>query len=338
MKTISKKVSPSSLSSKVAKKAAQKAPAKKRAKLAKKTAKQATPLGAAPLAINRGPSVEKPVVPLALRAAITPAVTERIEAEAAITMVDPLDLGMPYAIFIAEAIKCANMVHKYETSPDPRKYPALSLFAKRMGGPEVAAEILYLTDRADAQRDEARDAAAPMGDSQIERARFVNRELRLAAELDADDGVRDEKDVSLESFKKIHSTDPGTNAELADSLGSYARHAKKYEESFLTIPNFDGNLIEEGVLLSDALRSRTGAAGSNAALASRDAYLELIRVRLAKVRKVVRYAFRATPEVVREATSAFLREKRRAERKPDPLEGDEPLPTPADGEGNGDKK
>lgn len=41
-----------------------------------------------------------------------------------------------------------------------------------------------------------------------------------------------------------------------------------------------------------------------------------------------RYAFRATPEVVREATSAFLRDKRRAERKPDPLEGDEPLPGP----------
>ena len=327
MKTTSNKVSPSSLSTKVAKKAAAN----------NKKANQATPHGAAPLAINRGPSVEKPVVPLALRAAITPELRERIEAEAAITMVGPVDLTMPYAVYIAEAIKCANMVHKYEESPDPRKFPSLSLFAKRMGGPEVAAEVLYLTDRANGQRDEAKDAAAPVGDSQIERARFVNRELRLAAELDADDGVRDEKDVSIESFKKTHAADPSTNAELGDSLGSYARHARKYEESFLTIPNFDSNLIEEGLLLSDALRARTTSTGTNTALASRDVYLELIRVRIAKVRKVVRYAFRATPEVVREATSAFSRDKRRTERKPDPLEGDEPLPTPADGEGGDDE-
>lgn len=328
MKTTSKKISPSSLSTKLAAKAASKA-------VEKKKAKHAAPLGAAPLAINRGPAVERPVVPLTLRAAITPAIISRIEAEAAMTMVAPLDLAIPYATYIAEAIKCANMVHKYEHSPDPRKYPSLSLYADRMGGPDVAAEILYLTDRADSQRDEAKDAAAPMGDSQIERARFVNRELRLAAELDADDGVRDEKDISLDSLKKTHATEPGTNAELADSLGSYARHAKKYEASFCTIPNFDANLIEEGLLLGDALRSRTGTS-SNAALASRDAYLELIRVRIAKVRRVVRYAFRATPEVVREATSAYLRDKRRGERKPDPLEGDEPLPSPS--EGNGDNE
>lgn len=331
MKTKSKK--PPSSSTNVPAKAAGKKPAVP----GKEAAKKGASFGGAPLAINRGPAVEKPTSPLALRAAITPALVERIEAEAATTMVAPVDLTMPYAVYIAEAIKTANMVHKYETSPDPRKYPSLSQFADRMGGPEVAAEILYLVDRADAQRDQAKDAAAPIGDSQIERARFVNKELRLAAELDADDGVRDAKDVSLESFKKTHATDPGTNAELADSLGSYARYAQKYEASFLTIPNFDPNLIEEGLVLTDALRSRTGNVGSNAALASRDAYLELIRVRVGKVRKVVRYAFRATPDVVRECTSAYLRDKRRAERKPDPLEGDEPLPTPVptpvDGEG-----
>jgi hypothetical protein len=54
----------------------------------------------------------------------------------------------------------------------------------------------------------------------------------------------------------------------------------------------------------------------------------LVRDRIAKVCKVVRYAFRATPEVVREATSASLRDKRRGEPNPDPLEGDEPLRAP----------
>ena len=324
MKTTSKKGSSSTLTTKLAKKAAAKAPAKAKAKMAKKAT-----LTAAPLAINRGPAIERPVAPMALRAGITPGLIARIEAEAEKTMVDgPVELPVPYPVYISEAIKCANMVHKYEESPDPRKYPSLSLFAKRMGGPEVAAEILYLTDRADAQRDEAKGSIVVNGDSEIERARFVNRELRLASELDADDGVLDEKDASLDALRKTHATEPGTIAELADSVCSYARRAKKYADSFATIPNFDMGLIEEGLLLSDALRSRTTNTKGNTALASRDTYLLLLRDRITKVRKVVRYAFRATPEVVREATSAFLRDKRRAERKPDPLEGDEPLPAP----------
>ncbi|HRG98578.1 MAG TPA: hypothetical protein PLR99_20140, partial [Polyangiaceae bacterium] len=41
-------------------------------------------------------------------------------------------------------------------------------------------------------------------------------------------------------------------------------------------------------------------------------------------RKVFRYAYRAYPEVVREATSAYERDRRRAARKLDAAEGDEP--------------
>ena len=76
MKTTSKKGS-STLTTKLAQKAAAKAPAKAKAKIAKKAM-----LTAAPLAVNRGPAVERPVVPIALRAGITPQVIERIEAGA----------------------------------------------------------------------------------------------------------------------------------------------------------------------------------------------------------------------------------------------------------------
>ncbi len=327
MKTTTKKGSSSSpLSGETS---ATKAPKKAKAKRPKK----APATRVAPLAVNRGPAIERPVAPLALRVRITKDLVARIEAEAEkIVTEGPVDLAMAYPVFISEAIKCANMVHTYEESPDPRKYPSLSLFAERMGGPEVAAEILYLTDRADAQRDRAKGTFVANGDSQIVRARFVNRELRLASELDADDGIVDDKDVTLEALQKTHATKPGTLAELADSLGAYARRANEYRDSFGKIPSFDVNLIEEGLLLSDALRSRK-ANTNRVALASRDTYLLLLRDRITKVRKVVRYAFRATPEVVREATSAFLREKRRAERNPDAREGNEPLPSPSPPEG-----
>ena len=291
---------------------------------------------AAPAKQYQGPLLEKPTAALEIRSDITPEIVAAIAAEAKATIYDDVEPGMPFSIFVAEAIDCALMVQKYWKSPNPDKYRPLSLYAYRLGE-TMAAEIVHLVDLAEVARDGAKMTTNAVDDRQLERARFVNRELRLAVEFDADDGVRNEKDDSVEALKRSHETEPATIAALADSLGAYARHAKKYEASLAQSPDFDGALIEEGELLSDALRARRKATGSsNDALESRDVYLQLLRNRLGKVRKVVRHAYRSTPEVIREATSAFHRERRRADRKPDPLEGDEPLPTPADGEGNGD--
>ena len=282
----------------------------------------------APAKQYRGPVLHKPTAELEVRRDITPAIVAKIAEEAKFLVIGDVALGMPFATFVSEAVDCALMIHKYWTTPNPDKYRSLSAYAHRLGH-TMAAEIVHLVDRAEVARDEAKAIAKAVDELQISRARFVNRELRLAAELDADDGVRDEKDVSVEALRRSHETTPRTIAALADSIGAYARYAKKHTASFAQAPDFDVALIAEGELLSDALRARRKATrATNEARETRDLYLQLLIDRIAKVRRLVRHAYRATPEVIREATSAFHRERRRADRNRGTAEGDGATPTP----------
>lgn len=307
-------------------------------KVAKADKAKSEAKAAAPPA-ESGPQLVKPTAPLKLRAKITPQLVARIQAEAEAADVGEVEIGMPFAIYFSEAIEAAVMVDKYWEPASP-KLGALSRYAARIGS-EVAVELVHLVDLAESAWDEAKQADVIRSQMEVERARYVLRELRLGVELVVDDGVRDEKDVMFESLQKEHETEPRTISAIASALGGYARFAKKLAKELAEIPDFDVKLLAEAELLRDALRVR-GTLGeqdvtARAARDLRNAYLELIRVRLARVRKVVRYAFRANPEIVREATSAYVREKRRTDRKPE--EGgtpDDSLPTPADGEGSDD--
>ena len=301
-------------------------------------AKAEAKAAAAPPPAESGPQLAKPIVPLKLRAKITPQLVARIEAEAEAANVGEIELGMPFAIYFAEAIETAVMVDKYWEPISP-KLGALSRYGARIGN-DVAVELVHLVDLAESAWDEAKQADVIRSQMEVERARYVLRELRLGAEVVVDDGVRDEKDVMFESLQKEHETDPRTLSGIASALGGYARFAKKLAKELAEIPDFDMNLLAEAELLRDALRVR-GTVGeqdvtARAARDLRNAYLELIRIRLAKVRKVVRYAYRANPEIVREATSGYLREKRRTERKPEEEGTPDDLPTPVDGEGSDD--
>jgi hypothetical protein len=271
----------------------------------------------------------------ALREAITPAITARIqtEADAATKGKAPSELAMPFANYLAEAHGLAATIAKYWRSPDPKKYPALSRFSRRL--PEsTSAEIVHLIDLVQGSRNKARLLVAVADPVVLERAKFVYRELRAAAEFDADDGVEDVKDHELAVLKRSHETEPGSLAELAAAIASFSAHASAHKASFETIPDFDMALLAEAASLVDALRLRKTNTDTSAGMAAqaRDIYLALLDRRLASARKVFRYAYRAYPEVVREATSAYERDRRRAARKLDDAEGDEPssprLPLP----------
>lgn len=269
----------------------------------------------------------------ALRGGITPAIVAKIQAEVDATDEGraPSTLAMPMATYMIEAHGLAATIAKYWHSPDPKKLPSLSRFAERL--PEsTSAEIVHLVDLLHGSRDKARALVAVADPEVLSRATFVYRELRAAAELDADDGVQNMKDQELAVLKKSHDGEPGSIAELADALASFAAHARKYQASFATIPDFDKALLTEAAKLVDTLRLRKTSTDAAADMAAkvRDIYLALLDKRIRNARKVIRYAFRANPEVVREATSAFERERRRANRKPDAPEGDEPTP-PEDG-------
>lgn len=269
-----------------------------------------------------------PVSAEALRASITPTIVAKIkaEAEASTKRVAPSELGMPIATYMAEAHGLAAAIAEYWHSPDPKEIPSLSRYSHKL--PEsTSAEILHLVDLVQASRDKAR-GMVPVADPEVlARAKRVYHELRDAADFDADDGVEDAKDRELAALKKTHERDPSSIAELADALASFAAHAGTYKASFATIPDFDMAMLDEAARLVDTLRLRKTSPNTGAGMAAkvRDVYLALLDQRIANARKVFRYAFRATPEIVREATSAYERERRRAARKPDASEGDEPI-------------
>ncbi|MBK8213683.1 MAG: hypothetical protein IPK71_08025 [Myxococcales bacterium] len=269
-----------------------------------------------------------PVTAEALRAGITPAIVAKIKAEASAAAKGkkPSDLPVPIAAYMAEALGLAATIAKYWHSSDPKKVPSLSRFAHKL--PEsTSAEILHLVDLLQGSRDKARALVAVADPEVLARAKHLYRELRVAAEFDADDGVEDAKDQELAALKKAHETEPDSIAELADALASFAAHASTYRSSFATIPDFDMAMLDEAARLVDTLRLRKTNTDATAGMAAkvRDVYLALLDQRIANARKVFRYAFRATPEIVREATSAYERERRRAARKPDASEGDEPI-------------
>ena len=70
------------------------------------------------------------------------------------------------------------------------------------------------------------------------------------------------------------------------------------------------------------IRDRSKNELTRSALLRRNRLLQMIRDRLAKLRKIVRYAFASHPETMREFFSAFNRDTRRAQKRDDSIEPD----------------
>lgn len=256
-----------------------------------------------------------------LREGITPELVARLRAEADATddTLKPADLGMPLAIYLAEAYGVAATLAKYWHSPDPARCPSLSAFASRL--PEATiAELVYLVDRVQLARDAARSLVVRADAAMLERASFVYRELRAAArfdaELEADPGARAEKEHRLDVLEASHEADPGPHAMLADALGAFGAYAREYEAAFSAIPGLDPDIVGEAVRLTDALRLRhvRDDVGAKLAARTRDVYVTLLQRRVSMARKVFRYAYRAHPAIVREVTSTYERNRRRRTR------------------------
>lgn len=256
-----------------------------------------------------------------LRQGITSDLVARLHAEAD-GIDDPLkpsDLGMPLAVYLAEAYGVAATLAKYWHSPDPTRWPSLSAFASRL--PEATiAELVYLVDRVQLSRDAARSLVMRADAAMLERVSFVYRELRAAArfdaELEADPEARAEKEHRLAVLEASHEADPGSHATLADALGAFGAYAREFEAAFSAIPGLDPDILGEAARLTDALRIRHVRDDLAAKLAARtrDAYVTLLQRRVTTARKVFRYAYRAYPAIPREVTSTYERSRKRRAR------------------------
>lgn len=86
------------------------------------------------------------------------------------------------------------------------------------------------------------------------------------------------------------------------------------------IGGFDARLVKEATALAGALRARPAspaalAPAARAALDLRNRVVSLLWDRMSLVRSAARFVFRTSPEIAREATSAYERRRRAANRR-----------------------
>ncbi len=252
----------------------------------------------------------------AARERITPEVRSKLEALLSSELTVAHDVGMPIYVFASEALSAATRVEWHQL---PRDGMAVSLspHQARIGG-DVAPELVYLVDQLRVADSMVAQGRAAITDTLIERARYILVRVRSAIEVVVDDGVHDGKSTLVRALRKAHESAPASIPALASAVAAYVDAARVFTAELSTLDGFDLAMLDEGAEAADTLSARKTATKNNGvrgAILRRGRLLQLIRVRLAKIRKIVRFAFASHPEAVREFFSAYNREVRRANRK-----------------------
>ena len=251
----------------------------------------------------------------AMRMRITPEMRAKLEAEVANqpTVVD--DVGTPVSIYTSESIGVAVRVEWHQEPRDPI-VQTFAAHKARMGG-DVGPEIVYLVDQARLADSMVAQGRVSVSDTLVERARGMLTRLRSAVELVVDDEVRDDKHKLVEALRRAHDSVPANIPALASALAAYVDVCRVLCDELSDLDGFEPAMVDEAAEAADILSARTTRTknlATRSARLRRNRLLDMIRRRIAKIRKVARFAFATYPDVVRELFSAYNRELRRAQR------------------------
>ncbi|MCB9654465.1 MAG: hypothetical protein H6729_10100 [Deltaproteobacteria bacterium] len=184
----------------------------------------------------------------------------------------------------------------------------------------MGREILSLVDLAQEAQTRYRLAVRGPADADVVRqASFLISELDAALGFLFDDGIEDEKDAQLAALRDIHS-DKGTSIDaLADQLRDYAALAERNRAALDGFGGFDAALIDEAAALVGPLLDRPAVVAQQTdearkAIDLRNRLLTLMLRRVGLIRAGARYVYRHEPTVIRKATSAYERRRRRQGR------------------------
>lgn len=234
---------------------------------------------------------------------------------------DEAHLRMPLHVFIGEAVDAASYQRRYQepqTTAAGVALPGMSS-AKLKLAPEMPDEILALVEQVQQAQVEYVLAATPnLTKDKLARAGFLVDELDAALDWLFDDGVEDEKDAQLATLKSTTESD-AIDAQ-AILLGQYAALARPHAAALHGVGGFDAAYIDEAAALGKellALPPRAGPPSEAArdAIVRRNRLLQLLQLRVNLVRASARFVFRRFPEIVRESTSAYARNRRAAARR-----------------------
>ncbi len=247
----------------------------------------------------------------------------RFAAEAASLPSDEFAFRVPLHVLLGEA---ADQVRFIEQRWEPRRdangaavLPGLSSIGPRFPR-ALAEEITALAEAAHAAHFAYLVCVEPDGAGGLTaRGRELLEELAAVLAYHADDGADDEKDQRLAALEDAHRNDPESVDALASQLEDYAALARSYSDEILGLGGFERETIrqaQETVAALRALPARPALSSeTRQKLALRNRLLTLLAGRIARVRSAARFVFRAHPAVVREATSAFERQRRAASRR-----------------------
>lgn len=258
---------------------------------------------------------------------------DAMEAEIESYRGDPPDLSMSVETYLHEARALACLA-EWHANPRGKVSVGLAPHAPRLGG-DIAAQILYLCKLGKEGEILVEQGRTPIDDVVIKRGLTVFRRLRSALDVVVDDGVQDKKDVAIAALKRQHESSPRTFATLASGLEAYAAMGTTLAADLATLHGFEMSMIDEATSIAGILVSRAGTTptvSSAPLVARRDAILGLIRARVQKLRRVMRFAFSEYPSLLKATASTHDRERRRASKaKPvKPTEDEtEPKPKPS---------
>jgi hypothetical protein len=235
---------------------------------------------------------------------------------------DDFKFAAPLHVTLGEATDVANFFRRYwEARREGTRVirPGLESAGEARLPAATASEIESLIEEVQKAHNEYLRAAQKGPPDMLSRARFVLDEIVSTLEWLFDDGVEDDNDAKLAAVETEHRNDPATTDALALALEDFAGLAEVHKGEMHGLGGFDVALLDEARKLATELRNRPVTPklppdGARAALAKRNRLLQLLQMRMNRVRAAARFVFRHSPAIVREATSAFAR-RRRAETR-----------------------
>jgi hypothetical protein len=183
----------------------------------------------------------------------------------------------------------------------------------------TAAEVLSLREAIHEAQVRYVEASAPRPGPPLARMRFVLKEIRGALGFLLDDGKRDVRDVQLEQLEASGSGSPRSTSALILALYQLATFANTHRAELDGLGGFDAALIDEAFALVDATKALPPvvplAELPSDVLDLRNRLAMLLAARMSVVRAAARFVFRASPAIVREATSTYERRRAVAARR-----------------------
>lgn len=227
-------------------------------------------------------------------------------------------LNVPYDVAVTEAVQLAGFISKYWEPAGDR--PGLRRVKARLPK-STAEELVSLVHAVQEAQTKLLLLVDPVVVDHGARAKELVDELETALEFLLDDDVEEAADAQLARLKEYHADDGQRSATLVQALRDFAALAGSLRNRLVeSDEDFDPKIIDEARKLAKHLMEQPARPAPNAeavtqATKIRNQLLHLLMSRVSLTRRSAAHVFRKHPEIVREATSAYERRRRAANRR-----------------------